>query len=334
MPVTHQAIAEKLGISRAAVTLALHRTHRARINPETRKEILRVARQMGYEPRNITTHTIALVVHSDGLWSDATTSVLMAANELLRAGGYRMSITTLDADSIGEAKNLFHQKAVDGVIFTEWYGKASHCLLSLPVPWVLLADADDVDEGVDQIAADTVETARRLTEYLISKGHERIFIAAGCSDIGFHQRFERGVRDAFENARLPASDAVTDAVAIDKTAGPPRDVEDLLLPLLKGRRPVTAVIAVSPGGALAILNRLQYRGFRVPQDVSIVSLLDSPRLRAFRPAMTTTTMLSPQTVELAARRLIQKITEPETIPARILVPGEVVERDSVVSVEA
>jgi LacI family transcriptional regulator len=324
--VTQQDIADAVGVSHVTVSHVLHRSRRSRVSAETQQQILRVAAEMGYTPRDVTTHTVALVIGADDLRSEVTSSILADADTLLRKHGFRMTVSTLDVASIGQAKNFLNQKTVDGVIFTDWYGKASRRLLPLPVPWVLLADADDVGAGVDQVAADTVQTASMVTEYLLARGHKQLCLFTGRAGIGFHERARRGILKALYEVGLPPSCMM--AIHDD----PPRtpDFEEVLVPLLKkSGHPPTAVVTTSFGGAMVAMNRLQRCGFRVPADVSIVSLTDSPRLEALRPAVTSTTAVGFDVVRLAVERLIQKIRQPETIPRRLLVPSEMIERESV-----
>ncbi len=64
MRITHQHIADKLGISRTLVTSALHGSSGSRISSERRREIENLAREMGYRPRNMTTRVIACIMPS------------------------------------------------------------------------------------------------------------------------------------------------------------------------------------------------------------------------------------------------------------------------------
>lgn len=326
--VTQRDIAEAVGVSHVAVSHVLHNPSgtRTKIGADTKAEILRVAQQMGYQPRAVTTHNIAIVVEPQSLWHDLTTNILMAADERLRQLGYRMSVSTLGLDNLQEAEKLFTPKAVDGVIFTEWCSLRASYFSSLQVPWILLADVDHLDGIVDQVALDTEQTAYEVTGFLIAKGHGRICILTGRAGIGYHDRFERGVQQAFKKAKLPGAGLIV--VHDDEERGG-MDMEEILLPLMRSKKPPTALIASSPGGALVALNRLQRNGYRVPQDVSLVSLIDSPRLLTLRPYITATTAIGAKTVQRAVERLIEKVNYPDSPPQRVLVSGEIIERESV-----
>jgi LacI family transcriptional regulator len=172
---------------------------------------------------------------------------------------------------------------------------------------------------------DTVATARSVTERLLREGHERFCILTGPIKIGNHERLMRGVMQAMSAAGQP----LDNVSVIQNEEERKVEVEDALLPLLKGRKPSTAVITGSPGGAMVILNRLQRNGYRVPDDVSVVSLIDSPRLEALRPAVTATTATGRKEVRLAVEHLLEQIKRPHIAPQRVLLPGEIIERDSI-----
>ena len=96
--VTHQQISEQVGVSRAVVTKALHGTGGARMNAETREAILRAAREMGYRPRNVTTHNIAYVVPIQALELQGEVSFLRHVTQALRRHGYRLTLMNLEED--------------------------------------------------------------------------------------------------------------------------------------------------------------------------------------------------------------------------------------------
>jgi LacI family transcriptional regulator len=323
--VTQRDIADAVGVSHVTVSHVLHNSQRARVNEETRREILQMARAMSYEPRSITTHNICIVLPPESLWADVTTNVLAAADAILRDNGYRMTVSTLDESTIATAPKLFNQKTVDGMIFTEWHGDKSRVLHSLKIPWLLLADVPDLDSRVDQIAFDTVNTTRKVAEYLYQKGHKHICVVTGTAGIGMHDRIIRGAYNAAASQGLPDSNV---KVIHDEDGS---ELESLLLEQLKSSPAPTAILTGGPGSAVVTLNRLQRNGYRVPEDVSLISLVDSQRLPALRPCISSTTAIGKETVEMAVKRLLERIKNPAIEPERRFIQGEIIERDSVVS---
>jgi LacI family transcriptional regulator len=329
--VTHQQIADKLGISRSVVTLALHRTHGARVSTQTRNDVLQAAQELGYRPRNLTTHTIAFLVDAKDLWWGQTTSLLVHAESTLRRHGFRMSIVMVQEDDLAAGKALVTPKDADGAIFTEWHHGNVRNLVAPEVPWVLIADeVDSLGEDVDQVAMDTVRTTARLTEYLCAHGHKRICLLTGNLRVGFHERMQRGVYRGLGQAGLPPDNAVI--IANDETASESLDIERLLIHPINRKTAPTAVIAGGPSGAVIVVNQLQRAGLRVPEEISVVSVVDRPLLAALQPAITSTTAAGHSDATAAARRLVERIKNPGMAAQRTLIPGEIIERDSVAGV--
>jgi LacI family transcriptional regulator len=331
MRVTQREIAEKTGVSQVTVSHVLHRPHRARISAERRREVLRVARELGYTPRNLTTHTIGLVVDAQTLWIDVTINLLIHADQILRRHGYRMMVVTLEPHDLAAGKELLDQKMVDGAIFPEWHGGAIRRLISPQVPWVLTADEELEDDSVDQVAVDAAQTAAYLTRYLHERGHRRIGLITGEIGIGYHERLERGFFQAMDEAGLPRACA-----SLIRSVGQRgyETIEEELLALMSSPQPPTALLVGSPGGAMVALNRLQSAGYRVPEDISLLSCVDGMRLEVLRPAITAGNAVGREATRQAIERLIARIKAPATPPQRTRVPVEIVERTSVATIIA
>lgn len=315
--VTQREIADIVGVSHVVVSHALHQPHRARVSPQTRQEILRVARQLGYESRPIATHTIGFVVW-EGLYAtlENVTTQVAIASRILRQRGYHLSLLLLSPEDLEQNLPLFDAKAVDGVIFTEWMEGRAPQLLAEGIPWVLMSNEEPA-ESVDLVAVDAVETASLMIHHLCDHGHRQIAFASGRGGIVLHRELLKGMQAALRERGVTA---------------PLREVADpveTLLANMESSNPATAIIFLSPGGAVMALNRLQAAGYRVPEDVSLLSYTDHYRLETLQPTITSTTALGEAVIAQAVDRLIQKIKEPRTPPRRTFVPAEIVERASV-----
>jgi LacI family transcriptional regulator len=107
------------------------------------------------------------------------------------------------------------------------------------------------------------------------------------------------------------------------------EIHEPLVTIMKRRDAPTAIIVITPGQAITTLHALSTAGFRVPADVSVVSVIDNDRFRALPPVLTVTDAVGPAFVELAVKRLIEKINNPDSPPQQTLVAGNVIERESV-----
>jgi LacI family repressor for deo operon, udp, cdd, tsx, nupC, and nupG len=329
MAITHQEIADRAGVSRALVTRALHRTHGARVSAQTRREILKVARQLGYQPRNFTTHNIGYVGRLEALPLAGESRFLLFVDRALRRAGFHMVLTSLDDDrdsptQIGEVLN---SKTVDGVIFTRWFGGHIHNLVPPQIPWLVLTDEDAVPRHVDKVTMDSAQIAEAVTEHLIRLGHQRIGIVTSPSIGSVTTHLHIGVRNALAKAGIPQMVPCIEVVSDREIAQPLRE-------LLRSAQAPTAFLTFGAEKAVTVLNLLHHFGYRVPQDFSLVSLIDSHMLEPLKPAISATTALDSATAERVVLRLLEKIENPRSEPQHILVPGELVLRQSIGPVKA
>jgi DNA-binding LacI/PurR family transcriptional regulator len=323
MKVTHQQIAEKVGVSRTVVTHVLHRTPHARIGSETRAAILAAAQELGYQPRDRATHAIGYVMSVSQMRLEAETSQLMHFEQSLRARGYRLTLASWQADNPEALREAFNAKTVDGIIFNTWGDGLIKSIPAPGMPWILLSDEDGVDDDVDLVALDARETSRRVTAHLIERGHSRLGLIVHLAGIRFHRRIIEGAQIAVRKAGLNPRDLrLIRPYHIEEIAGD-------LLPIMARPDSPTALIATSPGIAITTLYSLRCAGYEVPGDVSVAAILDSERYRALSPVMTATDGLGREFVERAVSRLIEKIENRQSTSEQTFIAGNLIERDSV-----
>jgi DNA-binding LacI/PurR family transcriptional regulator len=324
MGITHQEIADRAGVSRALVTRALHRTHGARVSADTRNQIIQVARELGYQPRNVTTHNIGYVGRVDGLYLVGDNRFVFFVDRALRDSGFRMVLTSLSDkhNPEGEVSEVVNPKTVDGVIFNRWFGGRIHNLLSPKIPWLVLSDEDAIPRHVDKVTMDSVLTAERVARHFLEYGHQRICILSNPSVGNVTTHLHIGVRNVLAAAGLPQIVSSIEVV---------HDIEIAmqLKAVMKQSKAPTAFLVFGAEKSLTALNLLNYFGYRVPQDVSLVSLMDSNILEPVLPAVTATTAMGFDVAERAVARLLEKIEDPSSRPQHIVIPGELVHRQSV-----
>jgi DNA-binding LacI/PurR family transcriptional regulator len=319
--VTHQDIADHLGISRVSVTQALHQTRRSTLSPELQARVLEAACTLNYRPRNVATYTIGYVGSMRTFALAAESQYLMALDEALRQAGYRILLANARDGDLEPLRALLTPKTVDGVIFSRWFEGRVRDVLPPEIPWIVTSDEDGIGDGVDQVTMDTRATAEHLARYLLRIGHRRIALVTGPGDRHYHGHLKDGLRAPLPEAGLAAEIKVIE-VRHD------REITAALRQLLHSSAAPTAIIAASPEKTIAALNLLNASGYRVPQDVSVVSFIDSRLFEPLTPQITATTA-GQHSIKYAAQRLVEKINNPSLPARRVLHPGEIIERESV-----
>lgn len=321
--VTHELIATRAGVSRTVVTQALHGTRLGRVNPETRREIQRIARELGYKPRAVTTHAIGCLINPLQLHARHDLLLLTEVEKALNEAGYRLTI--VNPDSTGSTTDLaarLNPKTVDGLLLTSWSGGRFRELLSPEMPCVLLSEEPDADADVDQVGTDLTGTLRQALRHLAEHGHRgRAALITGVGEEEFYHRVGLAFVEAARSAGWPETGAVFKTHP-QKT---PEAVRELTL---SGDGP-TAIIVSDFERAMAVFCALLSKGYRIPDDISLISLFDDPLLQMMSPTISATNAGGAEPARQAVRLLLEKIADPELPARKIWVRGDLLVRGSV-----
>lgn len=335
MPVTQQEIAERLGVSQETVSRVLHRSHRARVSEDTRREIESLARELGYRPRNRTTHTIAFVLRGETLADEATALWLREVGQALQERGYRVAVTVVNNDRVGHLRETLTSKTVDGALFFESFGGRVRELVSAGVPFVLVSDEENIGADVDVVTVDTVGTLERLTRYLLERGHKRLCLASVSPDLSVYRHMEQGIRRELVRSGLsPKNLRVLHLDGGPKGTVPRGEMGRVFLEGFAVSPRPSAVIAADLWRAVPVACALLGAGYRVPQDVSFVSVFDNHYLWEMMPPVTATSAYDHTVARRAVERLLEKIEDPDSPPRHERIAGEIIGRGSVGAVVA
>lgn len=100
--------------------------------------------------------------------------------------------------------------------------------------------------------------------------------------------------------------------------------------LLKKRKDITAILALSNLIALGILRALSEEGLDVPDDISIICFDDQPYCAYLNTPMTTVDQDNEQMGQIAVRLLLEQIQCPRPLTGEgVVLPTRLVERASV-----
>lgn len=321
-------VAERAGVSPVTVSNVL-RGRDGRASEETRERVLEAVRELNYTPvsgpaiqsRHVETRIIGLVfdhVEQDDYWGATTYRGLRdGALEhgydlltLLRARPHWM----LDNEEL-----KFLDRRSDGFVFVvprDRYG-VLETLVEHRIPCVACY-IDDVPEGVATVVVDNKGAMRQSVKYLVARGHRKIaHLAYHPERIDFHQRM-KGYRAAMKANGLSRYAQV---VIGDEKDGWQAQVIELV-----EEKGVTAFACANDLFALILWNLAKERGWRVPQDLSIVGMDDTPE--TLERGLTTLRFSSEEVGRRAMQSLVHLING-EAVPRREVLPVRLVERTSV-----
>lgn len=272
-------IAKEAGVSAATVSRVL--TNNANVRPEKKERILKLIEKYNFKPNAMarglsdTKSKIIGIIAAD-VRNPFYSQVFVACEQAARKRGY----TVLLCNSLGEREleleqlEMLHEQRVDAMIqlggrvddlasdieYVEHVNK-----LINTVPMVVTGKL----EGTQcyQVRIDAMKAMELLMEHLISLGHEKIALIGGRRNVlSTYEKFLRYKQILVKN-QIPYREEMVapDGSYDDLTAYEQMNnmLEQEILP--------TAVIAINDFSASGIMRSILEHGYRIPQDISLVS---------------------------------------------------------------
>jgi DNA-binding LacI/PurR family transcriptional regulator len=332
-------VAQLAGVAISTVSRAL--ANPGRVNEKTRAKITAAAEKLGYTPnamaRNLRVgkSNIIMIILPGSLHYGASQlipQVLQSINQALIQNGYNLMIANLDRDETSERHilNLAFGGTVRGAIILSSklpeVGGRSLAEAGLPIVSLLL---DMSDASVPSVVTNDRIAVMEAARTLIAHGHRRFFYIAGPSD-NYHdiERFG-GLTDAFHEAGLDPISIVRSGGVLSYQHGfeaGKQAVEDFSALAIKP----TAVIAESDDMAISFISGVQALGWRIPEDLSVVSFDGSPVCEYCHPPLSTIEQPVEEMGKVAVATLMQQLDDSEDeTPLRLVVPSRLILRESV-----
>ena len=288
---TIKDIARLSGVGVTTVSRVLN--HHPDVSEETRRRVLAVVAEQGFQPNTNARHlkqqtsaSIAIIVK--GTMNMLFAELMERCQQLLQDAGQNAAVYYLDEDAneVVYAVQLCRERKPLGILFLggdlEFFqAEFGH----ITVPCVLLTNsARELDfPNLSSLTTDDEEAAYRVVRYLADQGHRDIGLLGGnwsCTQISYRRVL--GCQRAFDELSLPF-----DARRCEPCRYSFSDAYDTTKRLL-GRCPeLTALFCVSDVMALGAIRAIHDLGRRVPRDISVVGYDGIPLSRFSVPRLTT-----------------------------------------------
>jgi DNA-binding LacI/PurR family transcriptional regulator len=323
-------VAEKVGLSAAAVSRVLSGAPAAKSIPEaTQERILEAARQLNYRPnllarslRRGRSHTIGILVPevSEGY----VTSVLAGLEQgLLQAGYFYYLISHHHrSDLIEHSQVMLAERAVDGLIAIDTAFKRHRHLPTVTI------SCPDKQDSVTNIVLNHRRAAELAIDHLTGLGHREIAMIKGQAFSSDSEPRWQAIQHAAAKAGLKLNPGLIVQLEGDSPSHEPGYFAAQRL--LASKKPFTALFAFNDVSAIGAIRAIREAGLRVPQDVSIVGFDDVQSAAFQNPALTTVRQPLKTMGILAAETILRQIAAPGEHPAtrQVMVDPELVVRES------
>jgi DNA-binding LacI/PurR family transcriptional regulator len=321
-------LAALCGVSRATVSRVING---GPVAETTRRDVMAVLERTGFRP-NAAARTLAsgrsgvvgVVMHVDPhlLFQDQYFSqLLQGIADHLAGEGAGMMLWLGNRTKAEILDHVLGMSFLDGVIVSAHalVDPIVDGLLSSNVPTVLVGHRR-ADLSASYVDIDNEQAADLVTTHLISLGRTRIGHITGSRGTVHAEDRVTGYQRAMRRAGLDADGLVADG---DFNVQSGFTAAATLLD-----RSVEAIFCANDASASGALEAIRTRGLRVPEDVALAGFDDLELAARLDPPLTTVRQGVRQQGIEAARALLQLLQDPERSPRRVLLPTELVVRQS------
>ena len=320
-------------VSPSAVSMYLN--NRPGISEETQLRIANAIEELGYVPRNngvknkskgfigFVVEKLPASLTGDLFYADVASGLQKEAEHL----GYNIAISVINEPN-DTLPRLVDEDSVVGLIAIGGGDITDELLERIVKNNIPLVAVDNKStlRPINSIMIDNYHGAYLATQYLIELGHRRIAIIRGPQKYkSLTERFY-GYINALVDAEIEID---WNLIQAPLSKGIPNKGFMEMNALLEIDQPPTAIFAVSDRTALGAISAIEEAGLKVPTDISVVGFDDMPPYTyTNKPALTTITSERFEMGRIAMQRLHEIIKEPSLVPINIVMPSQLVIRDS------
>jgi LacI family transcriptional regulator len=301
-------VAELAGVSVTTVSHVVNKTRY--VDRSSVRRVKAAVKSLGYQPnalarglRRRETRMLGMVVpdNCNPYFAELARSIEDACFE----SDYNVILCNSDEDPTKERAylSLLAEKRVDGIVFVASGDDRAgvQSVLQQNIPLVLL-DRELKGTKCDAILVDNRSGARRATQHLIQRNHQRIGCVCGPKNLLSAKERLQGYQDAFTEARL----------RIDPKLIQPGDFHieggfAAIQALLDLPNRVTAVFAANDLMAMGVLRGIVGRGLRVPDDIAVVGFDGIALGRFTQPPLTTVAQPVREIGKLATELVLSRV---------------------------
>jgi LacI family transcriptional regulator len=326
--VTLRDVAKASGVSTQTVSRVINQ--RPDVSEATRAHVWEMIRHLGYKPNTLARGLVSRRSHMLGIITLPLndyfrTEILTGLERQARSMGYacQISYTNDDASDLRDVIDSIVARQVDGVVILT-PRRFTDPELIVNVPIVTLAHKLENQHAIN-VDVDNVDGAYQAMRYLLSLGHRAIGQISGPMEWTPALDRIEGARRALAEYHLEQSSRyLVECREWSFQAG-----YDAAHQLLTSSPEITALFCHTDWMAAGAYRALRELQLRIPNDVSVVGYDDLPICQYLDPPLASVRQPGQGLGQLLAHLVITAIERTEPFQQEMLVPAELVVRDSV-----
>lgn len=320
-------VAKIAGVGVMSVSRVVNGTRR--VSPEIERRVRAAIEKIGYEPNEAArilkgnkSSVLGLIVPdlADPFFAMCCSAIQETAWDsgyltLMVASGHREDLERRGTE-------LMVQRRVAGLLVVPIGSRNDHFAAAqeMGVP-VVAIDRPMEHVECDTLTVDNLEASYRATQHLIQHGHRNIVCVADDERIFTKTERVSGYSRAMREAKLPARVCLVGTMT--------GSVAEQLSFLLDSEDAPSAIFAASNLVGIDVLQELQRRALRIPEDVALICFDDFGAATLVSPKITVVEQPVAELGQRSARMLIDRMKASTDGPARkIVLPTRLVIRNS------
>jgi len=328
---TLQEVAARAKVSIATVSRVLNKSDK--VVPETRATVEQALRDLGYRPSRVArrlrmnsgcAHLVGLIIPD--IQNPFYAEIARGVEDAAYASEYALILCNSDENPDKERFYLevMQAESVDGIVLPPFSDTdfAVVELIKTGLP-VVCVDRSLAKVKTDLVEVDNHQGALEAVNHLLDKGHERIGLIEGRSQVSTSRERRRGYVDALAARGIAPRKEFMRAGDFKQESG--RVLANELLDL---RKPPTALFVCNNLMTVGALAGIHQRRLRVPEDVAVVGFDDLPWAEALDPPPTVVRQPAYEVGRQAMELLLKRIMEPARPPVTVRLRPELVVRQS------
>jgi len=336
---TIRDLAQLAQVSVASVSLVVNDPETSRVGARKRKEILRLAQEIGYKPNGFAkalfkkqTRILGLVIPlRDPIFlNQFLAEVLAGIQHCVVQREYNLMIYSNKAVS-GRAglDEIRESRFCDGLIFvntrmctSEDINNTIENLQKDGFPFVLV-NSYYGPAPVNYVGVDDDVIGKMAGDFLVRKGHRRIAFLGGVKESSHSDVLVNGLRSGLKEHRiaLPAN-------RIAFTGYDKQVVIEQTTQWVRAKDRPTAIFCADDQLVPEVYSVLRANGLKIPEDMAVLGRGDLALASYLEPKLSTMSVPTFHMGKKAAELLIDRLENPDTPPSRVLLPSAVIERES------
>jgi DNA-binding LacI/PurR family transcriptional regulator len=326
-------VAKQAKVSLSTVSYAINGTRP--ISEKTRQRIFQVMDELGYRPHALArglasrrSRILALVfpTYERGL-GITELDFFTSAADAARQSGYHLVLWSVDVHDSKELAELAQLGLADGVILMEVHLKDARVALlhQLDFPFSMMGRCWK-EENINYADIDFEQTIRDTLGYLSNLGHTQIGFINQSQEV-FENGYGPVVRT--QNAFISASQDLGLPELFRFCDRNPQAGYETCREFLEAHPELTALVVMNDRAVPGIMRAIADRGWRIPADFSLVSIVSSERMAEMMiPPLTIMSPPSTDMAKLAVELLIEQLEGRQREISQVLLPCKLIVRGS------